>query len=129
MKKILVIDDELYLQNNFITLALSPKLYQVKIVSNIDAEDKICDYDLIILDLLLPDSSGFIDNVGLEIIKIIRGKCKNIQILVFTSTTNAAIQALAIKYGADDLIEKYPSTLDFNKVVNSLLTSATNRNI
>lgn len=100
--KLLVIEDDLDLRA-FMKTALEAELYAVDTAS--EGEAGLClatqsEYDLIILDLLLPDMNG------LDICKQIRASGKTAPILVLSGNTDTVSKTNLLDAGADDYLTK-----------------------
>lgn len=101
MKKILVVDDENSVRD-LIQLILKREKYEVIIASDgksalLAAKEQ--KPDLIILDLMLPDISGY------DVCKEIYGSQK-IPIIMLTAKNEVIDKVLGLEYGADDYITK-----------------------
>ncbi|WP_147206233.1 response regulator transcription factor [Segetibacter aerophilus] len=72
-------------------------------------------FDLIILDISLPDISGF------EICKHLRDDGCTIPIIMLTSRSEETDKVLALDIGADDYVTKPFGTLEFMSRINALL--------
>ena len=101
MKKILVIDDEAAIRD-LVELVLRRENYQVKTVENGTAGllevDSFCP-DLVILDLMLPDYSGY--DLCKEIVKK-----SSIPIIMLSAKTETIDKVLGLELGAEDYITK-----------------------
>lgn len=101
MKKILVCDDELSILN-MIKIFLSKEGYDVITAQN----GKEClalvqskSPDLIILDVMLPDITGF------DVLKVLSVKYK-IPIIMLTAKSDVVDKILGLEFGADDYVTK-----------------------
>ena len=74
-----------------------------------------CKPDLVIVDLFLNGT------IGIELIKELRGKYKNLQILVFSVKQEAFYAELVFKAGADGYVLKEDATLEILRATRSLL--------
>ena len=101
MKKILVIDDEPAIRN-LIELVLRRENYLVKTAENgkngLAEIDAFCP-DLVILDLMLPDYSGY------DLCKII-GKKVKVPIIMVSAKDDIIDKILGLELGAEDYITK-----------------------
>lgn len=101
MKKILVIDDEAAIRD-LVELVLRRENYQVKTAENgavgLLEVDAFCP-DLVLLDLMLPDYSGY--DLCKEIIKK-----SSIPIIMLSAKTETIDKVLGLELGAEDYITK-----------------------
>lgn len=101
MKKILVIDDEAAIRD-LVELVLRRENYQVKTVENgaggLLEVDAFCP-DLVLLDLMLPDYSGY--DLCKEIVKK-----SSIPIIMLSAKTETIDKVLGLELGAEDYITK-----------------------
>lgn len=100
--RVLFIEDLEYLQKP-VTRALKAAGYAVDTAS--DGEEGLWmaqsgDYDVIILDILLPRMSG------LEILKTLRREGKEMQVLILSSKDTVEDRVLGLQAGADDYLVK-----------------------
>ena len=101
-KTILVVDDDLIFLK-MMKLRLEANNYDVVTASTgTGALDKIreCRVDAVLLDILLPDRDG------IDILKEIRQKCKNLPVFIITAFSSAERFALANKFNASGFIVK-----------------------
>ncbi len=101
MKQILVVEDEMNLAR-FLELELKHEGYEVTLVDNgQDGLDTAMseDFDLILLDLMLPKING------LEVCRRIR-KSKQTPIIIITAKGETFDKVVGLDYGADDYIVK-----------------------
>lgn len=110
MKKILIIEDDTFLQG-LAANKLQAEGFEVNTASN--GNEALTDlgqnqYDVIILDLMLPDVSGF------EILKQIRSRETNNQvpILIFSNLSDDKDIKQGLDLGATDYLVKANFTLD-----------------
>jgi len=66
--------------------------------------------EVILLDLRLPDSDG------LEILERLRGVCPEAAVILLTGHGSVEVAVTAIKKGAEDFLEKDPSSLEVTEV-------------
>ncbi len=115
-KAILVVDDEIEFLN-MIRLRLEANDYEVVTAINGEqAMEKLKDYklDAVLLDIMLPDMNG------IDILKTIRKKDKNLPVFMITAFSSPERFALANKFNASGFIVK---TDDLQTEVNNI-TSA-----
>tara|TARA_B100000575_G_scaffold288189_1_gene287805 strand:- start:969 stop:2216 length:1248 start_codon:yes stop_codon:yes gene_type:complete len=105
MTKILVIDDELEICKQ-ISLILSKQGYEVTYANSykefIDLEQRNFDYDVVLVDLWLKNSS----KQGIDIIEFLKNKYENLVIVSFSGHANIDNAIESVKAGANDFIEK-----------------------
>jgi len=105
--KILVIDDEDIVRTSC-SRTLCPEGYEVSLAKNgaeglkMAGEDK---FDLVLTDLKMPDMDG------IEVLRSIREKCPETQVIIVTGYQTVDTSVKAVKLGACDYIEK-PFTPD-----------------
>ena len=114
--KILIVDDELLLikglKNSFeqdsyeVDLALEGNEALRKVSLN--------DYDIILLDLILPDLDG------LEVFQKIR-EISNVPLLILTANNEDMNKILSLEYGADDYITKPFNILELKARIKAIL--------
>ncbi len=109
-KKILIVEDDLFL-GELISKKLSKDDFEVVHATNAtDALDILSkgSVDLILLDLLLPDVSGF------DFLKKVREDAKNLKlpVLVFSNLAEERDVKQAMDLGATDFLVKSNYTLD-----------------
>ena len=108
--KILLAEDEVDL-NNVVTRYLKKNGYSVDSV--LDGEEALdyleySEYDLVILDIMMPKVDGF------EVIKKLRNKGNHTSILMLTARDSADDKVKGLDLGADDYIVK---PFDFNELL------------
>ena len=108
--KILLAEDEVDL-NNVVTRYLKKNGYSIDSV--LDGEEALDyleygEYDLVILDIMMPKVDGF------EVIKKLRNKGNHTSILMLTARDNADDKVKGLDLGADDYIVK---PFDFNELL------------
>lgn len=104
MKRILIIEDEELIARAY-QAALTKEGYEVVLVTDgADAEDVMrgCEYDLILLDLILPGVNGF------EILaeKRKQGLCKDTKVIVLSNLGQVEDKEKALQLGADEYLVK-----------------------
>ena len=108
--KILLAEDEVDL-NNVVTRYLKKNGYSVDSV--LDGEEALdyleySEYDLVILDIMMPKVDGF------EVIKKLRDKRNHTSVLMLTARDSADDKVKGLDLGADDYIVK---PFDFNELM------------
>ena len=108
--KILLAEDEVDL-NNVVTRYLKKNGYSVDSV--LDGEEALdyleySEYDLVILDIMMPKVDGF------EVIKKLRDKGNHTSVLMLTARDSADDKVKGVDLGADDYIVK---PFDFNELM------------
>ena len=108
--KILLAEDEVDL-NNVVTRYLKKNGYNVDSV--LDGEEALdyleySEYDLVILDIMMPKVDGF------EVIKKLRDKGNHTSVLMLTARDSADDKVKGLDLGADDYIVK---PFDFNELM------------
>lgn len=102
MKKILLVEDEINVVN-FIKKGLTEENFEVSVALDGNSGIQMAsdnDFDLIILDIMLPDTNG------IEVCKILRNKNIQTPILFLTALNTADNIALGLNSGADDYLAK-----------------------
>jgi DNA-binding response OmpR family regulator len=100
MPSILVVEDEPAIAES-ISYGLRRDGYSVAIAPTLaDAERELQDVDLVVLDLMLPDGSGF------DLLGKIRQKDTGIAVIVLSSRDAEADRVAALETGADDYVTK-----------------------
>jgi DNA-binding response OmpR family regulator len=98
--RILVVEDEPAIAES-VAYALRRDGFTVTVAQTLaEAEERRADADLVILDLMLPDGSGF------EWIGSIRGERRDKPIIVLSSRDGEADRVAALETGADDYVTK-----------------------
>jgi len=98
--RILVVEDEPAIAES-VAYALRRDGFAVTLAQTLaEAEERRADADLVILDLMLPDGSGF------EWISEIRGERRDKPIIVLSSRDGEADRVAALETGADDYVTK-----------------------
>ena len=108
--KILLVEDEIDL-NNVVTKYLKKNGYSIDSV--FDGEEALDylrygEYDLVILDIMMPKVDGF------EVIKKLRDKGNHTSVLMLTARDSADDKVKGLDLGADDYIVK---PFDFNELL------------
>jgi DNA-binding response OmpR family regulator len=100
MTKVLVVEDEPAIAES-LAYSLEREGYEVATAGTLaDAEDKIADADLIILDLMLPDGSGFDVLAGLRRVE------RPPAVIILSSRDQEADRVAGLETGADDYVTK-----------------------
>jgi two-component system catabolic regulation response regulator CreB len=99
-QRILVVEDEPAIAES-VAYALRRDHFTVTIASTArDAEREVAGMDLVVLDLMLPDSSGF------DLIAEFRERGSKTPIIVLSSRDDEADRVAALEAGADDYVTK-----------------------
>lgn len=123
MSKILLLEDDLSLIAG-LTFALQKAGYELDVIKTIKEAENICvnrEYDLLILDVTLPDGSGF------EICKKVRQFSK-VPILFLTASDEEINIIMGLDIGGDDYITKPFKLAVLMSRINALLRRANNFN-
>lgn len=123
MSKILLLEDDFSLITG-LTFALQKAGYELDVVKTIKEAENICirkRYDLLILDVTLPDGSGF------EICKKVRQFSK-VPILFLTASDEEINIIMGLDIGGDDYITKPFKLAVLMSRINALLRRANNFN-
>lgn len=102
MNKVLLVEDDPRVAS-FITRGLEEQMYQVKNVSKgFDAINEVMEntYDIIILDIMLSDLSGF------EVCEVLRNRKIIVPILILSALDTPQEKVRGLKAGADDYLSK-----------------------
>jgi DNA-binding response OmpR family regulator len=100
MPRILVVEDEPAIAES-ISYGLRRDGYTVAIAPTLaDAESELAGADLVVLDLMLPDGSGF------DFLGKVRQQNLNIAVIVLSSRDAEADRVAALETGADDYVTK-----------------------
>lgn len=102
MNKVLLVEDDPRVAS-FIIRGLEEQLYQVKNVNKgFDAINEVMEntYDIIILDIMLPDLTGF------EVCEILRGRKIIVPILILSALDTPHEKVKGLQAGADDYLAK-----------------------
>jgi two-component system alkaline phosphatase synthesis response regulator PhoP len=120
MTRILVVEDE-----PAIALGLEDDLkmegYEVEVVSNAKGaleRAREGDFDLIVLDIMLPDRDGF------EVCRSLRRDGLRTPILMLTAKTQEAEKVMGLELGADDYMTKPFGTRELRARIKALLRRA-----
>jgi two-component system catabolic regulation response regulator CreB len=100
MQSILVVEDEPAIAES-ISYALKRDGYSVMIAPTVADAEKVLDgIDLVVLDLILPDGSGF------DLLGQIRQRATSIAVIILSSRDAEADRVAALETGADDYVTK-----------------------
>ncbi|RKR11559.1 two-component system copper resistance phosphate regulon response regulator CusR [Flavobacterium sp. 90] len=102
MNRVLLVEDDPRVAS-FISRGLEENLYQVKSVSKgYDAINEVMenDYDIIILDIMLPDITGF------EVCEVLRNRKILLPILILSALDTPHEKVKGLQSGADDYLAK-----------------------
>ncbi|WET03039.1 response regulator transcription factor [Flavobacterium sp. YJ01] len=102
MNKVLLVEDDPRVAS-FIIRGLEEQLYQVKNINKgFDAINEVMEnqYDIIILDIMLPDLTGF------EVCEILRGRKIIVPILILSALDTPHEKVKGLQAGADDYLAK-----------------------
>jgi len=113
MSKILIIDDEINIINTLGGIFQDEGHEIIPFNYGEDAFNYLVkeDVDLILLDVCLPDCNG------VELLKKIKLKKKNIPIIMISGNSSIDVAVSATKFGAFDFLEKPPS---FERVITTV---------
>src|SRR5580693_6735521 len=107
--RLLLVEDDARI-SRFVTKGLQEQSYAVDVVANgNDAvyQAEINDYDLVILDVMLPGKDGF------AVCRALRGLGKHMPILILTARDGVDDRITGLDAGADDYMVK---PFDFNEL-------------
>lgn len=124
MKKILLVEDEISVVS-FIKSGLSEENYAVSVALDGTTGASMAlanEFDLIILDIMLPDKNG------LEICKELRANEVDTPILFLTALGTSENIALGLNTGADDYLVKPFKFIELSARIKALLRRATIKN-
>jgi DNA-binding NtrC family response regulator len=124
MKKILAIDDDQAVLNYLNIMLLQTGAYEIAtLVNSAKAfqELKANNYDLLLLDMDMPDVSG------LDILKFIKEKSIDIETIVLTGVEDVELAVSAMKLGAFDYLTKPVDNDQLLKVITTVLETRKSR--
>ena len=120
MKKILLVEDEVNVVS-FIKKGLTEEGFEVSVALDGNSGVQMAlssDYDLIILDIMLPDKNG------IEVCKELRNNQIQVPILFLTALNTADNIALGLNSGADDYLAKPFKFIELVARIKALLRRA-----
>ncbi|WP_288036908.1 response regulator transcription factor [Acidiphilium sp.] len=100
--RVLVVEDDVMIINDVLGVLKSSGAVVDQVDTSVEALDLInhYEYDIILLDIILPDAEGY------EIIKKMRANKIDVPILVFSGLSRPQAKVKALSLGADDFITK-----------------------
>jgi len=115
--KILIVEDEIELIESMTTYLQNEDFICEKATNFFDAEDKLIsfNYDVVILDITLPDGSG------IDLLKMIKEKDSKVGVLIVSAKDSLDDKLEGLDLGADDYITKPFHLAELNSRINSLL--------
>ena len=115
--KILIVEDEIELIDSMATYLENEDFICEKATNFFDAEDKLIsfNYDVVILDITLPDGSG------IDLLKIIKEKDSKVGVLIVSAKNSLDDKLEGLDLGADDYITKPFHLAELNSRVKSLI--------
>ena len=121
MKKILLLEDDISLVDG-LKYSLEKNGFTVDVVNNVEnaksALDEVGAYDLVLLDVTLPDGTGF------EVCEYIRGRGSNVPIIFLTAADEEINVIRGLDSGGDDYITKPFKLGELISRINALLRRA-----
>ncbi|NOY65197.1 MAG: sigma-54-dependent Fis family transcriptional regulator [Nitrospirae bacterium] len=115
--RVLVIDDEAIVRVSC-ERVLRPEGFEVVVTSRGDEAIELLEkepYDVVLTDLKMPDMDG------LEVLKIIKERWPDIQVIIITGYGTISTAVQAIKMGAYEYIEKPFTPQDILQVVEKVI--------
>ncbi len=98
--RIIIVEDEPAIAES-VSYALERDSFSVGVATTMsEAGPLLSDADLLVLDLMLPDGSGF------DLIRKLRGEGRTTPIIVLSSRDSEADRVVALETGADDYVTK-----------------------
>lgn len=115
--KILIVEDEKELLETIASYLKGEDFICEKAVTFFEAEDKLVSfkYDIVILDITLPDGSG------IDLLKLIKQHSPNTGILIVSARNSLDDKLTGLDLGADDYITKPFHLAELNSRINSLI--------
>ncbi|QCX40647.1 response regulator transcription factor [Aureibaculum algae] len=115
--KILIVEDEVELLDSMASYLKNEDFICEKATSFFDAEDKIVSfkYDIVILDITLPDGSG------IDLLKLVKEQNSKTGVLIVSAKNSLDDKLKGLDLGADDYITKPFHLAELNSRVNSLI--------
>ena len=115
--KILIIEDEPSLRE-LVSRSLEKERYVVETASDLESameKVELYDYDCILLDIMLPDGSGF------EILQSLKTLRKKENVIIISAKDSLEDKILGLELGADDYLPKPFHLAELNARVKSVL--------
>jgi len=115
--KILIVEDEIELLDSMASYLKNEDFICEKAATFFEAEDKLIsfNYDIILLDITLPDGSG------IDLLKLIKEKSPTTGVLIVSAKNSLDDKLTGLDLGADDYITKPFHLAELNSRVNSLI--------
>jgi len=115
--KILIVEDEIELIESMATYLKNEQFICEKATNFFDAEDKLIsfNYDVVILDITLPDGSG------IDLLKLIKERDSKVGVLIVSAKNSLDDKLKGLDLGADDYITKPFHLAELNSRVKSLI--------
>ncbi len=115
--KILIVEDEIELLETIVSYLKNEDFICEKATTFFEAEDKIISfkYDIIILDITLPDGSG------IDLLKLIKEQSSITGVLIVSAKNSLDDKLKGLDLGADDYITKPFHLAELNSRINSLI--------
>ncbi len=115
--KILIVEDEIELLDSICSYLKNEDFICEKASTFFEAEDKLIsfNYDIILLDITLPDGSG------IDLLKLIKEKSPTTGVLIVSAKNSLDDKLEGLDLGADDYITKPFHLAELNSRVNSLI--------
>ncbi len=115
--KILIVEDEIELLDSICSYLKNEDFICEKASTFFEAEDKLIsfNYDIILLDITLPDGSG------IDLLKLIKEKSPTTGVLIVSAKNSLDDKLTGLDLGADDYITKPFHLAELNSRVNSLI--------
>jgi len=115
--KILIVEDEIELLDSIASYLKNEDFVCEKASTFFEAEDKLIsfNYDIILLDITLPDGSG------IDLLKLIKEKSPTTGVLIVSAKNSLDDKLTGLDLGADDYITKPFHLAELNSRVNSLI--------
>ena len=115
--KILIVEDEIELLDSMSSYLKNEDFICEQASTFFEAEDKLIsfNYDIILLDINLPDGSG------IDLLKLIKEKSPTTGVLIVSAKNSLDDKLTGLDLGADDYITKPFHLAELNSRVNSLI--------
>lgn len=123
-EKVLLVDDE---QDLLDAMAERMRVRGMEVSTTTSAWDALQKteegvYDAIVIDLMMPEMNG------LEVLKAIKQKKPDLQVILLTGLATVEKSLEAIKLGAMDLMEKPPDLMELTEKIREAKTRKRSRN-